>query len=63
MTVLSMIFVYIFKLHKDMHTTNTENVRLLDGMHEGLLILSKKDQEVMFCNKPAKKLIKTFLRE
>lgn len=43
-TILSMIFIYISELHKEMHTTNTENVKLLNGMHEGLLILSKSDQ-------------------
>ena len=26
-------------------------------MHEGLLILSKADQNVMFCNKPSQKLL------
>ena len=59
----SMGFLYIVDLHQELHTTNTENVKLLDGMHEGLVILSKTSHEVMFCNKPAKSLIKTFLTE
>lgn len=62
-TILSMVFVYISELHTEMHTTNRENVKLLDGMHEGLLILSKSNQKVMFCNSPAEKLIKNFLRK
>ena len=41
LTLVSMVFVYISDLHHELHTTNTENVKLLDGMHEGLLILSK----------------------
>ena len=59
----SMGFMYIVDLHQELHTTNTENVKLLDGMHEGLVILSKTNHDVMFCNKPAKSLIKTFLTE
>ncbi len=42
LTITSMVFTYITDLHQEMHTTNIENVKLLDGMHEGLLILSKK---------------------
>lgn len=44
-----------------MTTINVENVKLLDGMHEGLLILSKTDCKAMFMNKTAQKLINTFL--
>ena len=37
-----------------MFESNVENTKLLDGMHEGLLILSKKEPvEAMFCNKSA----------
>ena len=34
-----------------------QNVKLLDGMHEGLLVVSKKDKDLLFCNKPAQKLL------
>ena len=44
---------YISHLHKKLATTNVENVKLLDGMHEGLLILSKEGRKTMFCNRPA----------
>ena len=30
---------------------------MLDGMHEGLLILSKEDKQVMFSNRPSCKLL------
>ena len=30
-------------------------------MHEGLLIINKNEKDAIFCNNPAKKLIKTFL--
>ena len=51
---LSMTLLYISQLHNTMKTVNIENVKLLDGMHEGLLILLKSDpQRPMFCNKTA----------
>ena len=42
-TILTMTFVmlYISELHFKMKTMNIENAKLLDGMHEGVLILSK----------------------
>ena len=51
----------VSKLQTKLSTTNIENAKLLDGMHEGLLILSKNDQKTMFCNKPAQKIINAFL--
>ena len=37
---------------------NVQNSKLLDGMHEGLLILSQSNKEVLFCNQPSHKLLK-----
>ena len=56
-------------LHMRLKLTNTENIRMLDGMHEGLLVLNKsKDKEgtaaassVAFCNKPAQRLFSGFV--
>ena len=56
--LLSMILLYISSLHSRMKSSNVENTKLLDAMHEGLLILSKADNESMFCNFPAQKLLK-----
>ena len=53
---LAIMLEYIGGLHRRMKIKNTENVRLLDGMHEGLLIVSKTQKDIMFCNKPAQKL-------
>ena len=39
-------------------------MKLLNGMHEGILILTKTFEQpssIMFCNRPAHKLVKTFL--
>ena len=52
----------VIKLLRRLQIVNEENTKLLNNMHEGLLILRKPDQNndrrsVMFCNKPAEKLL------
>ena len=37
------------------------NLKLLDGMHEGVLILSKANRSVLFCNKPSEKFLEAAL--
>ena len=67
-TNLSLIFTglqYLGQLQKQLKFSNSESVKLLDGMHEGLLIVRKKlrsngERSVMFCNTPAKKIIAGF---
>ena len=63
MSVFGVLFLYITKLHNQMKDTVAENIKLLDGMHEGLLILRKDpktldNKKIMFCNRPAQKLLK-----
>ena len=41
LSMLAMVVNYIYSLHLRMQKYNVENVRLLDGMHEGLLITQK----------------------
>ena len=53
---LAIMLQYISNLHFRMQSSITQNIRLLDGMHEGLLIVSKAENAIMFCNKPAQKL-------
>ena len=53
----AMAAINISKLHNMIKTTNMENAKLLDGMHEGILILSKKERRTMFCNHSANKLL------
>ena len=43
LSLFAMLFIYIAMLHKKMRTYNHENVKLLDGMHEGLLIVQKQN--------------------
>ena len=52
------LFLYITELHGKLHQLILENIRLLNGMHEGLLILSKIDQSFLFVNRPVQKLLK-----
>ena len=40
-TAISMVFLHIAKLRNSFKTMNLENAKMLDGMHEGVLILSK----------------------
>ena len=65
-TTFSGILVsYMFALNSTLDNANQEHIRLLNGMHEGLLILSNvpesKDRSVLFCNQNASKLMKTFI--
>lgn len=41
--VLAMVLVYIFRLHSQLDESNDENVKLLNGMHEGVLIFNRQD--------------------
>lgn len=57
-TFLAIVINYISKLQEIMKVTNFENIKLLDGMHEGLLILSLAEpRQALFCNKSAHKLL------
>ena len=57
-SLIAAIISYITQLHGRIKTSNVENIKMLDAMHEGLLILSKSpDNRMMFCNKPAQKLL------
>ena len=57
-SVVGIILLYISQLHRKMKTQNDENVKLLDGMHEGLIILSKRQRKrVLFSNNPIEKFI------
>lgn len=63
--VFSSIFVTInvvIKLWHRLRFANQENMKLLNNMHEGLLILGKpeegsEDRPIMFCNQPVQKLL------
>ena len=58
LTLMAIIVLYTSQLRLRMQSFNSENVKLLDGMHEGLLILNKIDHTVAFCNRPSQKLLR-----
>ena len=53
---------YLQNLHTILRSTNEQSQKLLNGMHEGLLILQNPQainecRSFLFCNKPAQKLL------
>lgn len=52
--LFALSMAYISQFQTRLKTMNSSNVRMLDGMHEGVLILSKEHQSTMFCNRSAK---------
>ena len=63
--LIGMIIIHISSMHHKLLFANEENVKLLNGMHEGILIIENtedKASNVLFCNRPAQKLITTFLQ-
>ena len=61
LALAGIIIIYISQLHAQLKFSNEENVKLLDGMHEGLLIFNRlssveEKKKIMFCNSPARKL-------
>ena len=39
-----LIVVYVQQLHAQLEFTNDENVKLLNGMHEGIIIVRQTEQ-------------------
>ena len=60
-TMMNMIYRYIGDVNRKLHSAYESNVNLLNGMHEGLLILSQstpnKPSEFLYCNRSAQNLI------
>jgi len=60
-----MCLIYIEEINMKLQMANESHSKLLNGMHEGILILSQSTRTVparfLFCNFPARKLISTFL--
>ena len=44
-TTVSMVFLHISDVHEKLHFSNEENMKLLNGMHEGILILSNNPEK------------------
>ena len=53
-----MFLVYIAILRGDKDQLMIENMKLIDKMHEGIIVVSEKDHDIKFANKPAISLLK-----
>ena len=63
MVLAGAVFEHISKLYMKLDFVNEENIKLLNGMHEGVLIMSKPkmfsgERELLFGNKSAFKVFK-----
>ena len=64
--VCALVYILIVRLQTSLEKALNGNKKLLDGMHEGLLIIAESSlgpfetPRVMFSNNPARKLIKLF---
>ena len=57
-SLIAIIIRQISQLNMQLRTLNEQNAKLLDGMHEGLIIISKKkEHRVLYSNKPIQKFI------
>lgn len=56
-TSIAILCKFIADLQKRLKQVNHENVKMLHGMHEGLLILAKSTKKLLFCNSTAEKLL------
>lgn len=54
----ALLILYISQKEDKMNQSMLQNISLLNGMHEGILILSKLKKSILFVNKPAQKLLK-----
>ena len=63
-SLFSIVPIYVRKLQTKLITANKQQKKLLNGMHEGLLIIDEKidrnDKLILFLNKPVEKLLKLF---
>ena len=64
-TLFNILLIKIGEVNRRLKESSAQHANLLNGMHEGLIILSNatKDSPLQFefCNNSAKKLISTFL--
>ena len=57
LTILNMLLMYIAQIRSKLAQLIFENLNLLDGMHEGLIVLSESDKELQLASRPAIRLI------
>ena len=57
-SMLAIILNYTINLHGVLRRYIEQSANLLDGMHEGMIIISKVTKRTLFCNRPAQLLLK-----
>ena len=62
-TTVTFCSLYVRDLHAKLGKLITENIKLLNRMHEGILIISKKSKSVVFANKPASEFLNNSCNE
>ena len=64
-TLGNMMLIFISELYQRLQVAEQASINLLNGMHEGILILSHTTSEeshnFLYCNKSAQKMIKNFV--
>ena len=58
LTASSMLFTYIIQLRGKIVYLAIENIKLLDKMHQSLLVINESDMELKFASEPVIKLFK-----
>lgn len=57
-TMFSMAVTFIVKIQGKMSNLIVENLKLLDRMHEGLIVINKNDLSLKFASRPAIRVLK-----
>ena len=48
--IVAILILYITQLDGQMRQTILQGLKLMNGMHEGLLIMSRTDQSILYAN-------------
>ncbi len=53
-----MVLTYITQIKSELVELMNENISLFNKMHEGVVVVSEKDQKLQFVSKPTVSLLK-----
>ena len=57
LTIFCMTLTYIARIKWNLENVIDENINLFDRMHEGLVLVSEKERNLMFASRPAVELL------
>lgn len=55
--------LHFSKLHQGLSTVNESNIKLLDSMSQGVLVLSQENKQAIFCNTAAQTVLSRAVRQ